>query len=206
MPLLSDHIVYSEPASADFEDRSLLAEIADGQEPAFEKLFYLYKDRFFATALKMTRSETVAEEIVQEIFMDIWHKRELLYRVENADAYLFSIVYHKIYRFYKQLSKEKASRQNVIEEVDNFEYTTDNMIFAAENAKLINNAMKKLPEKQQLIFRLSRLQGYSREEIASQLNISPNTVRNHLTEALKSMRKHLGNSIPFFLVLLLLRQ
>ena len=95
------------------------------------------------------RSDLISEEIVQEIFMDIWHKRELLSRVENADAYLFSIVYHKINRFYKQLSKEKVSRQNVIDRMDNFEYTTDNMIFAAENARLINNAIKKLPERQQ---------------------------------------------------------
>lgn len=203
MPLYSDHTVHNKPAP-DLDNRYLLSEIAEGHEPAFEKLFYLYKDRFFATALKMTRSGLIAEEIVQEIFMDIWHKRELLDRVENADAYLFSLVYHKIYRFYKQLSREKLSQQNAISEADNFEYTTDNMIFAAENARLINNAIEKLPQKQQLIFRLSRLQGYSREEIAYKLNISPNTVRNHLTEALKSMKKHLDNSLPLFLLVILL--
>jgi RNA polymerase sigma-70 factor (ECF subfamily) len=79
--------------------------------------------------------------------------------------------------------------------------TTDEMVLAHESNELISRAIIKLPPQQQLVFKLTKQEGLSREDVARQLHISPNTVKNHLADALKSIRAFLHNSTLIFLIL-----
>ena len=76
----------------------LLIQIAQGDTKAFEQFFDSYKTRFYKAVLKMTGSKLAAEEIVQEVFMHLWHKKESLPEIENPDSYFFTAVYRRVYR------------------------------------------------------------------------------------------------------------
>lgn len=180
------------PDNSLYDEKSLLIEVAEGDELAFRKLFDLYKERFYAVALKMTRSDAVAEDIVQDVFMNIWNKREGLVNVDNPSSYFFTAVYRRIYHHYRKIALEKKLLQTapVVKESVN---TTDEMVLAHESKKLISQAISKLRPQQQLVFKLTKQEGLSREDIAQQLKISPNTVKNHLADALKFIRAFLQN-------------
>lgn len=183
-----------------YDEKALLAEIATGDERAFRKLFDLYKERFYAVVLKMTNSDEVAQDIVQDIFMNLWNKRASLVDIDNPSSYFFTAVYRRVYHHYRKLALEKKVLQaaSPAKEAVN---TTDEMVLAHESENLIYKALEKLPPQQQLVFKLSKLEGLSREDVAHQLQISPNTVRNHLADAIKFIRVYLRNSTFTFVIL-----
>ena len=183
-----------------YDEKYLLAEIAAGDEQAFKKLFDLYKGRFYSVALKMTRSDEVAEDIVQDVFMNIWNKRERLVDIDNPSSYFFTAVYRRIYHHYRKIALEKKLSQ-VAPPVKESVNTTDEMVLARESNQLISQAISKLPPQQQLVFKLSKQEGLSREDVARQLQISPNTVKNHLADALKFIRVFLRSSNLTFLII-----
>jgi len=183
-----------------YDEKVLLAEIAIGDERAFRKLFDLYKERFYAVALKMTNSDEVAEDIVQDIFMNLWNKRKSLVNIDNPSSYFFTAVYRRVYHHYRKIALEKKLLQ-VSPPAKEAVNTTDEMVLAHESENLIYKALEKLPPQQQLVFKLSKLEGLSREDVASQLQISPNTVKNHLATAIKFIRVYLRNSTFTFVIL-----
>ena len=183
-----------------YDEKVLLAQVAAGDEGVFRKLFDLYKERFYSVALKMTRSDEVAEDIVQDVFMHIWITRESIVGVENPSSYFFTCVYRRVYQYYRKMALEKKLLQGVSSRRESVN-TTEEMVLAHESENLIYQAIAKLPPQQQMVFKLSKQEGKSREDVARQLNISPNTVKNHLTDAIKYIRTSFLNSTNTFLII-----
>ena len=193
--------------SALYNEKELLNRISQGDESAFVVFFDLYKNRFFAVAYKMTRSREVAEEMVQEIFLGIWQKKELLPDIENPSTYFFTALYRKVFTYYRKLARERKLIEAASLDVSEFENTTDLTILSRDQARIINEAIAQLPPQQQLVFRLSKQDGLSRQEVADQLKISPNTVKNHLANAIKFLETYLKNpSLIFFLFQFILKK
>ena len=190
-----------------YDDRELLIRISQGDESAFVVFFDLYKTRFFAVAYKMTRSREVAEELVQEIFLGIWQKKELLPEIENPSSYFFTTLYRKVFTYYRKLARERKLIEAASLDVSEFENTTDLTILSRDQVRMINEAIAQLPPQQQLVFRLTKQDGLSRQEVADQLKISPNTVKNHLANAIKFLETYLKNpSLIFFLFQFILKK
>lgn len=149
----------------------------------------------------MTGSDEVAEDIVQDVFMNIWTKREGLVNIENPSSYFFTVVYRRVYQYYRKLALEKKLLREA-PPVKKSADVTDQMILAHESINLIYKAVEKLPPQQQLVYKLCKQEGLSREDVAHQLHISPNTVKNHLADAIKFIRVFLRNSTLTFLIIL----
>ena len=178
-------------SASPYDEQLLLKQIASGDESAFRQLFDQYKGRFYAAAFKMLHSEAEAEEIVQEVFVAIWTKRRHLATVENARSYLFTIVYRSVYAHFKKLALEKRLKAHAFGAAHKHANNVDDAVSVKESLRLLDKAMEQLPPQQKEVYRLSQLEGLSRNEIAEQLNISPNTVKNHLIQANKTVRAYL---------------
>lgn len=170
----------------------LLRRIGEGDENAFREAFERYKEPFYAAAYKMTRSSVIAEEIVQEVFILLWNKRGLVSAAENSEAYLFTMLHHAIYAQFRKLARQKALLKKYSNHTaDDEEYSNiEDILQQKENHRLVEEVIRKLPEQQQLVYRMAKQEGLSREVIADRLQISPNTVRNHLAAAVSAIRKH----------------
>ena len=171
----------------------LLRQVALGDEKAFRMLFDEYKDRFYSVSLKMTGNSDLAQEMVQDIFVKIWKNRATLPDIQNPDAYLLTALYRQIFKYYKKLALERKLLR-VIAESPAFQNITDETVLARESERLINEAISKLPQQRQLVFRLSKQDGLTRDQVAEKLNISPHTVRNHMAEAIKFIRAYLKHA------------
>ena len=186
--------------------RDLLSRIADGDQVAFKQFFDAYNNRFYRAVLKMTSSAVASEEIVQEVFMQLWHKKESLVQIENPDSYLFTTVYRRVYRYYQNEIRLSKLYKEIADPSSESENTTEQMVLASESDRLILEAIERLPSKQKQVFIMTKRQGLSRDEVAKALQLSPNTVRNHLHQAIKFIKAQLeGSHAAFFLFYLLLK-
>ena len=178
-----------------YDITTLLKRLAEDDEQAFRKIFDHYKVQFHATAFKMTHSTDIAEEIVQEVFVTLWVKRKLIAIAKKPEGYVFTILHNCIYAHFRKLVLERQLKLKMAQAEEQSENRIETQLLEKENKTIIENVISQLPPQQKLIYRLARQQGLSREEIAFQLKISPNTVKNHLSAAMDYLRSYFKKSL-----------
>ena len=170
-------------------ERALLMLVASGDENAFRQLFHFYKKKIYTIALKVTRSEIKAEELLQDVFLIIWIKREHLKDVDDFQSYLSAITRYESYRAIKAAAKEKKKKEYL--DVQEIIYThIEEKISIQEYNAFLQTALDKLTAQQQQVYRLIKEQGLTREEAAEAMQLSPQTVKTHLAKAMKTLRAY----------------
>lgn len=177
-----------------YQVKELFAQVAAGDETAFRGLFDLYKGRVYAAALHLTRDAFSAEELTQEVFIALWTSRERLPAVEQPDSYIYRAIYNKANAFFQKQANEARVLKTFARTHPAASHETEETIVYHESRQLLGEAISQLSPQRKAVYQLSREQGLSYEEIAESLNISPNTVRNHLVEASKQIRQYLTDA------------
>ncbi|MEJ1237207.1 RNA polymerase sigma-70 factor [Chryseolinea sp. T2] len=174
--------------------KSLLFQVAEGDEAAFRVLFNSYCHRVNSFATGLTRSETIGQETVQEIFMKIWLKREALTSVINFDAFLFTMVRNHVYNIMRRQALEAQAKSTFQGEVvATFDSEDDDVL--SERKHMLDKVVDSLPQQQRRVFQLCQLQGLKYQEAAALLNISRLTVKTHMQQALKTIRMQVSRLI-----------
>lgn len=168
-------------------NRTMVAAIRSGSLKVFNYVYSLYAHRLLQYIGRMTGTKEDAEEIVHDIFMELWRNREKLTDNIDIQKLLFSIAYKRRIDLYRQslrkpILQDYMELQNelIAESVNNLEYE--------EFCKRFDIALSKLPVRLQNIILLSRIRGLSNPEIAQALDISEKTVKNGLSEGLKILK------------------
>ena len=182
-------------------DTALIEGIQQDEEHAFRILFDRYWESMLAMAIKRTRCQSTSEDIVQEVFADIWKRRATLSIQSNLKSYLLTAVKYHIYKAIQKKQEEMSIEDN--SSLLNIAETPNELEFQELYHKL-EIAIDKLPENQQLIFRMSRFDGLKSSEIASKLSVSPQTVHNNLHRSLKVLRTELKDYAPLVVAYLFL--
>ncbi|MGM0377410.1 MAG: RNA polymerase sigma factor [Bacteroidota bacterium] len=175
------------------QDAQMVKDLKMGDVKAFNQLFEAYSHRLYTFGLKYLKSNTDAEELVQDVFLKIWRNREKLKEEKSFSAYLFTIAYNQIKEYfqYKGVFLNVAEEKQEIGAVD---ISTEDGISYRSVLEHIGKLLSQLPEKKQKIFHLSRFEGKSAKEIALQLGISPKTVDNQVSEVIGFLREQLRDS------------
>ncbi len=180
-------------------DQHLWESIRQGDEKAFSELFSRYWDIAHRIAYSKVRSLETTQEIVQELFITLWDKRETLV-VHNMPAFIATCIKNKAIKYIEsQLVKEKywAYYKTYIPQT---ECVTESELDFNELKEAMEASVEQLPAKSKKVFQLNRLHGRSIPEIAGMLNLSEKAIEYHLTRSLKHLRLHLRD----FLMLILL--
>lgn len=190
------------------DEHNLLAAVAQGNETAFSSLFELLKDKVYTYSFHFTRSVFIAEEITQEVFLKIWMNKESMSEVSNIEAWVITVTKNLCFNYLKKLAHEQRIKDSLVNQEYKAEENVDAYISYKEQLSRIDEAINQLSPQQRLIFSLNRDQGMKNEEIARQLNLSPNTVKTHMVAALRKIRDFLKTHPTniFFFVLLLLKK
>ncbi len=182
-----------------YNKNTLLQDCSKGDEKAFTELFRQNKDRLFHFLMRFTQSPEEAEDIVQEVFMTLWTNREKLPEVENLNAYMFTICRNKVINIIKRKAKEGVIiRALQTQQVELEQNDTAEHLHYKEAKKKISLAFEHLPRQQKTAFYLSRQNELKHEEIASLMQISKNTVRNHIVQVIKTLKKSLATMMVSF--------
>jgi len=184
-----------------YNEIELLDLIAKGDEFAFSRLFELYRNRVYSIAFKITKSNVIAEEIVQDVFLKIWQARHKLNDVQNFSAYLFVITKHDVYKVLKGIARSYKISLLSDENESLSDNSTSDMFMEKEYNRVLQNAIDRLPNQQKQVYYLIKDQGLKRDEVAHKLHIQPETVKFHLAQAMKNIRAvcmlYLGITIIF---------
>lgn len=179
------------------DDQELLHRLKAGEENAFTEIYNRYWKSLFAVAFHKLRNHTQAEEIVQDIFMNIWKRREVLEITSTLSAYLAVCVKYKVINVLAKRNQQLQYVQFATNYFTAADSSTEQWIQFEELKEQLAKETAQLPEKCRLVFQLSREKGLSQKQIAHQLGISEKTVESHLSKALRTLRSSLGQLFSF---------
>lgn len=185
-----------------YNEKALLQLVAEGDELAYTTLFNSYWNTVYAQSLAYLKSVTLAQDVVQEVFLRLWNKREVLPSVENIDSFIFIIARNEIItQLRKKLPYAGVEQQwpDLPEKV----LQPDLQLAYRQQHQLLEQAVSKLPPQRKRVYILHRHEGLSYEEIARQMNISRETVKGHMVKALAFLRTYLVTNGDILLLLLL---
>jgi len=177
------------------EDNTLFLAIAGGDEAAYTQIFHLYTPRLLPFITKITRDEHLAREVLQETFLRLWMKRDQLPQVERPASWLFRIAANICLTWLRTQATRHRLQDKVEEKQAAQKYSSAvEVLESKEMDLLIRQAVEALPARRQEIYRLSREQGLSHQQIAEQLQLSISTVKNQLGYSIKFIQEYLHHA------------
>lgn len=176
----------------------ILESLRQGSYDAFDALYMRYAPHVEAFAFCMLKNRSEAEDLAHDIFLKIWETRESIGYIRSFRSYLFRMTKNAVFDIFEHKSVQTRYRQRLLH-VE--ELLTDDLsakVATEDLMMIINMAVEQMPRQRQQIFRLSRYEGLSHQEIAQQLGISPKTVEYHIGRALAELKKIIGLIAFFF--------
>lgn len=169
-------------------DTELVRKLQKGDVEAFDLIYEKYSVKLYSFGLKYLRSVVETEELVQSVFLKLWENHKHLDKDLSFKSYLFTIAYNDICKIFR---KRHYMQKFITETIHEDSRRTSEMQEGIDYKSTLNRVQQvidKLPERQKEIIRKSRLEGKSSKEIAEEMRLSPGTVDNYISEALKFIR------------------
>ncbi|QKG58249.1 sigma-70 family RNA polymerase sigma factor [Hymenobacter sp. BRD128] len=183
---------------AAYPDAALLDAMRANEEGAFVEIYRRYCYRLFTVACRKLKSQEAAEELIQDLFADLWSRRAGL-QVERLESYLFSMVRYRVINYVKSQKLKAGYDLYCRLSQSTMDPGTEDALALNDLTAALMAGVRKLPEKTREIFQLSRLEQCTVPEISTRVNLSEKAVEYHLTKSLKLLRSYLRD----FLLLLL---
>ena len=180
--------------------KELILKVSEGDETAFRGIFNIYYNQLAGFIFRISGSEQLAQEIVQDVFLKIWINKKELVNIECFKAYLFVVAKNHAFNCLKQIAREKTKQQEWVNTVlvnasaDN-NNNNDDAAASAQSEKVIEQAVAMLPPQQKRVYLLSRIDGKKQQEIAAELNVSLETVKKHMVLALRFLKNHVRTNM-----------
>jgi RNA polymerase sigma-70 factor (family 1) len=173
-------------------DLELVVLIAKGDENAYAEIYKRYHILLYLYAYRKLNDKESAKDVVQEIFLNLWNKREKYSFNTSISGYLYRSVRNKAFDIFAHKRIEDDYISSLQDFLDSDHTVTDHLIREKEISTLVDKEIAMLPDKMREVFILSRKQYMSHKEIAEHLNISESTVNKQIKRALKILRGRLG--------------
>ena len=175
-------------------EQQLLSALRFGNEGALRQIFDRHYPLLLSDIYRLIPDESTCQDLAQELFVDLWNKRESLDIHTSLRAYLRRAAVNK------SLNYIKANRRHQFDDADDLGHLPDTSALDTYNREsketledALHDAIRALPEKCRVVFNLSRFEQLSHREIAEKLGISVKTIENQITKAMKMLRDALSN-------------
>jgi RNA polymerase sigma-70 factor (family 1) len=186
------------------DDIELVKKLQIGDVDAFDLIYEKYAGKLYSFGLKYLRSAAEAEELVQTVFIKIWEKHKSLITEASFKSYLFTIAYNDICKIFRKKNYLQKFVNDMLYQNNISSSETEEDIDFQSVLNRLQQIIEKLPERQKIIIRKSRWEGKTTKEIAEELRLSPGTVDNYISGALKFIRSRLKNEDLTILLFVLL--
>lgn len=165
-----------------FDEKQTLLELSHGSEAAFEKIYNLYSDRIYFKISRLLKSEVVADDVLQDVFLTIWNNRSKISLDKSFCSYLFCITANKCYDYFRIIKRDK----DLIKKLplpSIYSNSIEKSIDEQEAFEVLYNTIELLPQKRKFIFRLCKIECKTYTEVSLQLGISLSTISDHIVKA-----------------------
>lgn len=176
-------------------DEKLLSELKLGSRLALDEIYERYHAPLFSHAYKKLQSTEEVRDLLQDVFLNLWTNKETLSINNNLSSYLFASVRNRVLNVFRNTKVREMYSKSLQEFIDKGENVVDLKLREKELISIVEQEVANLPPQMRLIFEMSRNLELSHKEIASELNISPHTVRTQVRNALRILRVKLSSNI-----------
>ena len=184
-------------------ESEVIQRLRDGDEGAFNEVYAQFSSKIYKVAYRILQDSTQSEEILQETFISLWVNKEKLDISGDLWVYLFVIAKRKSFDILRDVKKSQVLQDWLVNTFDELKNSTEEKIIVDELQRITDSILDSLPGQQQKIYRLCRLENLSHSEIASKLNISTNTVKNHMVQANRTLKLKLQYYLLISLICML---
>ena len=180
----------------ELSDRHTILKLLSGDISTYESVYKTFFKPLYVYAYSILKDEIQAEEVVQNIFLKLWERKEKIQIESSLKAYLYKSVYNDSLNYLKHLKVKSTYENHAIQVMKNTHSisASNQMMYKTLEVEL-RNALNALPEQCRTVFQLSRYEDLKYREIATHLSISEKTVENHMSKALKLLRLKLAEYI-----------
>lgn len=179
-------------------EKSEISLLSLGNRDSFNALYHRYNRAVYQNIIKIVQSTTHAEDILQDVFVTLWQKRETLDPERSIGGWLFMVSYHKSLTFLRKKIKEKLAHVDSLEAFEQIaqEETIDETQFQKQLA-MIEEAVNHLSPKKRAVYRMYRFEGKTKEEVAQDVGISPESVKDYIKQSNKAIRLYITKKYPY---------
>ena len=189
------------------EEKALLAALARGDQAAFTAIYERYHPLIYRYALDFLKLPQLAEDLVHEVFMKIWVRREQLMIQSSLSAYLHRAARNYAFNMLTKIAADRNLRAAIVHQLEaSMEGDLSEAARMEHYEKLLHQSLESMPRQRRRVFELCRQQGKSYDEAAAELGISKNTVKEHLVKALHFLRKDLLSRRDLIVLIALLEK
>jgi RNA polymerase sigma-70 factor (family 1) len=167
-------------------------------ELMFSEIFRQHEHKLYTLALKLTKSDQLAKDIIQDVFLKLWDQRNLISSIINIEAWLYRVTENKIIDFLRKASADNRLKEKIWDQLQQIVNESEQYLAAKEYNQIILKAIDQLPPQRKLIYQLNKENGMNYREIADELHLSKHTVKNQLSTAVQSVRNFLARNAKFW--------
>ncbi|MBS1662550.1 MAG: RNA polymerase sigma-70 factor [Bacteroidetes bacterium] len=191
---------------ATYDEKRLLLDLAAGDENAYKSMYQQYGDAVFKLAIRYVKSEALAQDLTQDVFIKIWEKRERLTEVQYFQAYLLQVARNESINLLRAVGKSDIAKGEIARHFHANPGFFEDETLQRDYREFIKRTLDSLSPRSREIFILCREQGKTYDEVAAELGISRNVVRKHMVSSLQKFRDAAQDELgtPLGLVLLIL--
>ncbi|MBY5956758.1 sigma-70 family RNA polymerase sigma factor [Membranicola marinus] len=170
-----------------------------------EQIFYEYRNKVFGFFVKNLSDQELSRDYTQEVFFQLCKRQDELQDIQYLNRYIFLMCRNMVINHLHKAALDKKHKEHLVRSWEDLRIRgnspIDRQIDADHYRTVMAQSINQLPPRQQEIFALSKQQGWSNQQIAQKLGLSPNTVKNHLHQAMKNLRATIPNSEIMILIL-----
>jgi RNA polymerase sigma-70 factor (family 1) len=182
--------VYSQSPEELQKEKLLLVRLNQGDSRAFEELYDSYKLRLAGNLYKLLKSDELAKEVLQDLFLKVWDNRAQIDPEKSFRSYLFRIGENMVNDFYRRAARDKRLRDQLVQANSEIYSHIEEQLFFKEDSGLLKEAIELMPPQRKLVYTLCKMEGRSYKEVEELLGINAKTINSHLFQANKFLKEH----------------
>lgn len=160
-------------------------------EQKFAEVYQTLWKKLYAVSYNHLRDKSLAQELVQDVFVKLWLNKDNVKKVDDAEAYLLKALRNKIYDYFDTVACREKHTQEAMQNFSEERHVVEEAMVFSEGLSIMGEELKKMPKKTQLVFRMSRFSNHSNDEIAAKTHLSVKAVEYHIAQAVKKLRTRL---------------
>jgi RNA polymerase sigma-70 factor (ECF subfamily) len=182
------------------DEKSILKRLKAGDVAAIDAIYLSYNKKLYSFTFSLLKDHNESEDLIQDVFVTLWEKRDQINPDLKFENYLFTICYNSARKFFRRKNIEYKVKDYLLKNSPESIPETENTVIYNELMDMVERAVEKLPPRRKLVFKLSRQEYMQIKEIAESLSISSRTAESHLTKALSFIKKELEKASLLFLL------
>nr|WP_315423767.1 sigma-70 family RNA polymerase sigma factor [uncultured Pedobacter sp.] len=176
------------------DEKSLLLQLKNGDERAFEILYNNYKYRIAGNLFKLLKSDDLVKEVLQELFFKIWEVRTQIDAEKSFKSYLFRIAENLVHDYFRKVAKDKRLLTKMVASSSELYLHVEEDLLSKEDAQKLQKAIDLMPPQRKMVFTLCKLEGKSYKEVEQIMGINAKTISSHMLQANRFLKTYFRDS------------